>query len=127
VKHVEKTIDLLSKVDNANVGYSFLYDLPYYNREHTLGLLRLIPRIIMHCGPKVRFVSLTRVRIYPHTLFHKIALRQGKINQNTDLLYPIHYVSGSPMNMGSLLPYFLKDSCILFDRVIKSCRTGKLL
>jgi radical SAM superfamily enzyme YgiQ (UPF0313 family) len=120
VKEVERTSDLASEIDNANVGYSFLYDLPYYNREHALGLMRLVPRIMSRCGPKLRFVSLTRIRIYPHTLVHKIALEQGKIGQDTDLLYPIHYVSGSSTSMASLVPCFLRDSCILFNRLTKS-------
>lgn len=121
VRDIERTIHLVSRTDNAKVGYSFLYDLPYCNREHTLGLLRLVPKIMMHCEPKVQFVCLTRIRIYPHTSFYETVLSQGKIHPNTELLYPIHYVSGSPMSMGSLLPYFLRGSSVLFDRLIKSC------
>jgi radical SAM superfamily enzyme YgiQ (UPF0313 family) len=120
VRQVERTSDFVSKINDANVGYSFLYDLPYHNREHAFGLLRLVPRIVSRCGPKLRFVSLTRIRIYPHTLFHKIALEQGKIGQSTDLLYPVHYASGSSISMASLIPQFLRDSCILFNRLIKS-------
>ena len=80
VKDIERTISLVRKVDNAKVGYSFLYDLPYFNQEHILGLLRLVPKIMKRCDVKVRFISLTRIRIYPLIKFYDMILRQGEIS-----------------------------------------------
>ena len=119
VAQVEKTVELAKRTEGANVGYSFLYDLPFYNREQTLGLLRLIPKMILRCRTKLRYVTLSRIRIYPRTMFFKIAVKQGKISKNTDLIYPVHYKSGSAFNIDSSLPYLLRNWTFLHDKLIK--------
>ena len=117
LKDVERTISLTSETDDANVSYSFLYDLPGRNFEQMRGLSRLIPEIMLRCRTKLRFISLTKIRIYPHTVFHEIALRQGKIKEHTDLLYPVHYESGSLLLKADLLPRAMRGSSIVFQRI----------
>lgn len=116
VDSVEKTIALAKKIDGFNVGYSFLYDLPDYNGEHVLGLLRLVSKMTASLGSKLRFLSFSKMRIFPHTLLYETALNHGKIGKDTDLLFPIYYASDSPINPASLLPNVLRGSLIIFDK-----------
>ena len=119
VDSVEKTITLARKTTGVNVGYSFLYDLPDYNGEHILGLLRLVAKMMSSLGSKLHFLSFSKIRIYPHTLIYKTALQRGKIDERTDLLFPIYYESDSPINPAGLLPNVLRGSVIIFDKARK--------
>lgn len=119
VEDVERTFDAARRVEGAEVAYSFFYDLPANNRENALGLLRLVPKILLKCPFKTRFVSFTRIRIYPHTMIYKSLIDQGKIGQEDDLICPVHYGSKRPANMSSLLPRLLRGSSIIFQSICK--------
>jgi hypothetical protein len=108
---------LARKTEGANVGYSFLHDLPFHNQENTLGLLRMVSKMIFLCGTKLRYVAFSKVRIYPRTKFYQIALEQGKIDANTNLLYPNYYRSGSRVKVENFLPQALRDASRLFLKV----------
>ena len=122
VQQVEKTFELARKTEGANVGYSFLYDLPFHNQENTLGLLRMVSKMMFLCGTKVRYVTFSKVRIYPRTKFYQIALEQGKIDANTNLLYPTYYTSGSTIKMENFLTQALRDAFRLFIKVTRNPR-----
>ena len=122
ISDVEKTIELISRTEGANVAYSFLYDFPDSNVEHMLGLGRIIPKIMLKCRSKAKFISLSRVRIYPHTEFYKMALKEGKITKDTDLLFPLHYESNSSALVKDFMPKLCRNSSILFQRVGKLCQ-----
>jgi radical SAM superfamily enzyme YgiQ (UPF0313 family) len=113
---VEKTIALARQTDGFNVGYSFLYDLPDYNGEHVLGLFRLASKMTASLGSKLRFLSFSKLRIFPNTPLYETALNHGKIEKNSDLLFPTYYESDSPINPASLLPNALRGSLIVFDK-----------
>ena len=110
VQAVEKTISLVRKTEGAKAGYSFLYDLPKYNGEHVLGLARLTSKIIAELGQKLRFLSFSKIRIYPQTTMYTTALKDGRIAENTNLLLPTYYESPSSLNPSSLLPGVLRGA-----------------
>lgn len=118
VAHIENTIDLVRKLENACVGYDFVYDLPSYNSEHILGLFRLFPKILTLPRNKLRYLTLTKMRIFPNTPLYEIALKEGKITKDTDLIYPIHYDSAS----SDILPKLLGGSAFLFQRITDRCQ-----
>ena len=95
IKDIEHTIDLIHTVENAKVGYNFFYDLPKSNTENLLALTRLTTKILSGCRDRLAYLALTRMRIFPHTPLHNLALRQGKINENTNLLNSVYYKSDS--------------------------------
>jgi len=95
VSDIEKAIRLIRETGDAKVGFNFMYDLPQANMQQLLSLTRLIPKILRACQGKVRYLSLTKIRIYPRTLIHKVALSEGKIDENTDLISPVYYHSNS--------------------------------
>ena len=93
ISDVERTVNTIGKTENAKVGYNFMYDLPSANIQQMLGLTRLLPKIVRTCKNKLQYMSLTRLRIYPHTPLYDIALKDGKITEQTDLLQPVYYTS----------------------------------
>lgn len=113
VQSVEKTISIAHNISGANIGYSFLYDLPRYNGEHVFGLARLVSKIIAGLGSKLRFLSFSKIRIFPRTMMYETALKQRKITEDTDLLLPTYYESASPLHPASSLPSVLRGSLIL--------------
>ncbi len=119
VNDVEKTINWASKIEEAKVAYEFIYDLPYANKSHIFGLMRLFPKIMSRCNRKLRYLTLTKMRVYPHTPLYKIALEHGKIGAHTDLLYPFYYQSRSSTNPCNFVPYLLRGSSIIFSALIK--------
>ena len=120
---VDRTIALTKKIDGVNVGYSFLYDLPFFNGEHVLGLVRLMLKM-KSLGSKLSFLSLSKIRVFPRTLIYEIALNQGKISQNTNLLNPTFYESGSGLNPANFIPTALRDSIIVFHEFERKIGQG---
>jgi radical SAM superfamily enzyme YgiQ (UPF0313 family) len=121
--HIEKTISLARSLEGMNVGYSFMYDLPRYNSEQVAGLTRLIPRMIARLREKLYCLSLTKLRIYPHSELYDIALREGQIDNRTDLLYPTYYSAASSLSMNNIVIQVLQKSCSCFDVISKKCKT----
>jgi len=122
IDHVDKTVALASKMEGANVAYSFLYDLPAFNSEHVKGLMRLIPKMMVALRSKLRFVSLTKLRIYPYTQICEIAIREGKIDARTDLIYPTFYESDSSPNLANFLVDTMRGTSILIGKAFQRNR-----
>jgi len=120
VDTIDRSIDLIKKVEGAYSLYSFFYDLPYDNQNHAYGLLRIFLKIQRQCSNKIRGVSLTKIRILPYTLIYDIALRQRKIPKNADLLYPIHYNASPPISFASIIPNSIRLITIGMEK-IKAC------
>lgn len=93
VSDIERSIRLIREVEGARVGFNFMYDLPHANMQQLFGLTRLFQKILRMLRDKVQYLSLTRIRIYPRTPIYKIALSEGKIDENTDLISPVYYCS----------------------------------
>ena len=117
VKTVERSMKLVKEVDGAKVGYSFFFDVPCCNRDHTLGLLRLFLKTQRMCRDKLKFFSLTRIRVYPHTFLHNLLLDQGKIRENDSILYPVHYRSGMPICPSNIIPNLIRGSLIIEAKI----------
>lgn len=119
---MDKTVRLASRLEGVNVAYSFFYDLPRYNDEHVKGLIRLIPKMMVALRSKLRFISLTKLRIYPYTRIYEIAMKDGKIDELTDLIYPTFYESASSPNLANSLVNGLWGSSILFRKVFQKIK-----
>jgi hypothetical protein len=113
-------------VENANVLFNFLYDLPHDNSRHAYGLLRIFLKIQQKLNDGTCRLSLTKIRILPYTLIYEIALRQGKITENTDLLHPIHYNVSSPMSFEKIIPNFVRLAMMAKDNIAKYFNREKM-
>ncbi len=110
INDVERTVNTIGKMENAKVGYNFMYDLPRANRQQMVGLTRLLPKIVRTCGNKLQYMSFTKLRIYPNTPLYNIALKNGKINEQTDLMQPVYYKS----NFSKIQHYYVSLISQLF-------------
>jgi radical SAM superfamily enzyme YgiQ (UPF0313 family) len=108
IRNLEKNIECVSKIDGAKVGYNFMYDLPRYNKENISGLVHFFREIPHVCGKKLSYLTLTPMRIYPHTPLYEIAFHEGKINENTDLIFPVYYELKGLRKILSIPPVLLK-------------------
>ena len=122
VQHIEKTISIAREVEGANVGYNFMYDLPDYNSEHKAGLVRLVTKMIFELRQKLYLISLTKMRIYPHTKLQEIAVKEGKLSQGSNLLFPHYYSDTSSLGYENVIPELLRKSTSFFDVVTRKSR-----
>jgi anaerobic magnesium-protoporphyrin IX monomethyl ester cyclase len=122
VEHIEKTILLVRKLEGANVGYNFMLDLPYYNSEHVAGLARIASRMIVELREKLYGISLTRMRICPYTSIYEIAVKEGKLRQSADILYPAFYSASSILSMENIIAELLRKSCSCLDIITRKCK-----
>ena len=119
VEHVDRTISLARMVEGVTVAYEFLYDLPSGNAWNNLGLVRLFSKISVLNSTKLRYLLLSKMRIFPNTPLHKIALSQGKISEATDLLFPVHYESGGLTSFTNIFPRISRGSAISIQKLVK--------
>lgn len=95
VNSIRKSIKWSSEIEGAKVAYEFITDVPLYNNEHIHGLMCLVPKILCTCREKVRYLSFSKMRIYPNTKLYSIALEEGKLSETTNLLRSVHYENKS--------------------------------
>lgn len=121
VKDIKKSAVLAKKVSGTNLSYGFMYDLPNHNSENAIGLVRLVPRLALELGSKLNSISLTKIRIYPHSALYVHALNQGIVSKNLDILFPLYYSPKSKWNLHNIITrtflkayYMLESSKRLF-------------
>ena len=92
---IERTIDMACQVEGAHVGYNFFYDLPRGNLRNMLALAKFWVKATFRCRRKLACLSTTRMRIYPHTRLYEMAVREGKVGGEENMLDPVFYGSNS--------------------------------
>lgn len=95
IADIERTIEMACQVEGAHVGYSFFYDLPRGNFRNIVALAEFWAKATFRCRRKLGYLSTTRMRIYPHTRLHEIAVGEGKIGREANMLSPVFYGSNS--------------------------------
>jgi radical SAM superfamily enzyme YgiQ (UPF0313 family) len=126
VSTIDKSIGLVKKVDGANALFNFLYDLPHDNRGHVYSLFRIFLKIQQKLRNRTYSLSLTKIRILPYTLIYEIALRQGKITENTDLIRPIHYNVSSPVSFENIIPNLIRLTVMAKAEIAKYFNREKM-
>lgn len=91
IRDVTKTFEIANEVDDISVVYNFMYNVPSENPKTVEDFYALLLRMMTKCWKKLEYVGLTNIRIYPYTKIYQIALKQGVINEKTDLLAPTFY------------------------------------
>jgi radical SAM superfamily enzyme YgiQ (UPF0313 family) len=93
IAEIERAIDIACKIENARVGCTFFYDLPKGNLRNLLAISRLTAKIAAKSRQKIAYLAVVRMRIFPHTGLYDVALKQGKISKDTNLLNSVYYLS----------------------------------
>jgi radical SAM superfamily enzyme YgiQ (UPF0313 family) len=127
IADIERTIDMACQVDGAHVEYYFFCEVPRYNFKNMVALAKLAAKATFKCRRKLDGLGMSRTRIYPHTRLHEIALREGKIGRDTNMLSPVFYESSMPPGMiQDFYTLVLTQSSSLLRRFFKSgaCFSG---
>ena len=85
---VNKAYSLFREIKSANFDGAFIFNIPGDNLKSIINILKLIIPSILTM--RFRF-HITNMRIYPNTSLHKLAIENGIIKQDADLLLPIYY------------------------------------
>ena len=124
VEHIQNVISLTRRIEGANAGFNFMYDLPLYNSEHVAGLARLAGKMISELREKLYFIALTKLRIFPHTPLYDYVVKEGKLSQNANLLYPVYYSKASTLSMENVIPELLQKTWSGFEALTRKCRAS---
>lgn len=103
IADIERTIDMACQVEGAHVEYYFFCELPRYNFRNIVALAKFMAKATLRARAHL---YMSRLRIYPHTRLYEIAIREGKIGRDVNMLSPIFYGSSMPAGM-------IQDFCTL--------------
>ena len=109
---IKKTIELSRKLENTKVSFEFMSSIPRYNNEHIRGLMFFVPKILVDLREKLKYMTFSKMRVYPHTKLFNIAVEEGVISKEENLLSPFHYDSKPFRRIENLIPKMLRISCI---------------
>jgi putative variant cofactor biosynthesis B12-binding/radical SAM domain protein 1 len=89
---IERVYSLAKQVDDVRVSFYFFINGPGENLGNLFRLLSFVVRSKFRLRRKLDFVSFFgRIRIYPHTPIHALALEKGLVKEGDDLLRPVFY------------------------------------
>ncbi len=90
--HIMKAASLAAGTDALSV-YHFMVNVPGETTETAEKGMRLLERIyeLHHAKRNLGTVVLNNIRILPGTAIEEVALKEGVIGKETDLLYPVYY------------------------------------
>jgi anaerobic magnesium-protoporphyrin IX monomethyl ester cyclase len=108
----------LMKAVNINVDYSFMFNGPGDNFSSFLKLILFLLKAKLHLGNKMNIHAnfMVPMRIYPHSRLHEIAIEEGLIQRDDDLIEPRFY---NPFPLSILLGIIVKTSGFLWHLIQK--------
>lgn len=109
VRDIVRVYEIASQIEEIEIAFNFMYNVPGENPRTMASMLKLLIGITAKCKEKVKWLGLSKIRIYPHTRIHRIALRQKVVSQEDDLLSPTFY-NPFPLNI------FYSFALSTFDR-----------
>jgi radical SAM superfamily enzyme YgiQ (UPF0313 family) len=121
IADIERTIDMACQVEGAHVEYYFFCEVPRDNFKNKVALAKFTAKATFKCRGKLDGLGMSRTRIYPHTRLHEIAIREGKIGRDTNILSPVFYESSmSPGVIQDFYTLALGKSSSLLRRFFKA-------
>lgn len=91
-KDISKTFNILKKVHGVEICYNFFKNPPGQSPSAFFKMLFFVIRAKLELKERVHF-EFNSIRIEPNTELHKIALKEGVIDKDDDLLYPKNYTN----------------------------------
>ncbi|CAK8716541.1 Putative Radical SAM domain protein [Candidatus Electrothrix laxa] len=106
-KHIISSLYYLRKHKGLEVGYNFFKNPPGQTLYNFIGILLFcfLAKLLMR--KRVHF-ELSEMRIEPHTELYRIALQEGVITEDQDLLPPTYYTNRRTTLLNSLINIILK-------------------
>jgi len=104
---VHRVYDLVRGRENLHVSYSFFRNPPGQTVATFLRLALFCLRARRELGSRVSFFF-SRMRVEPHTAVYDLALREGLVSDERDLLRPVFYSQPSTAWLDTLFGVVLK-------------------
>ncbi len=105
-KDIISSLQLLNKHNHFEVTYNFFRNPPGQTMFNFFGMLFfcLWGRLLL--GKRIHF-EFSVLRIEPHTGLYDIALEEGVIQENQDLLQPTYYINRKTRYIDSIMDFLL--------------------
>lgn len=81
---------VLKNIDGLEVSYNFFKNPPGQTVSAFLSLVNFCIKARREMGRRVHF-EFNSIRIEPHTALFKLALEEGMVKENQNLLFPVYY------------------------------------
>lgn len=95
-KDILNAVDIAQKIDNINIGFSFFLNPPSSSTMTFLQMIWFLLKAKYKLGNKMKKIFvINRIRVEPHTKMRLIAIQEGLIKEDTNLLRPIYYTQRS--------------------------------
>ncbi len=95
-RDILNVVETASKIGDINVGFSFFLNPPGATLRSLLDMMIFLIQTKRRLGPRMkRIFMINRIRIEPHTRMREIAIREGLISEQTNLLRPVYYTQSS--------------------------------
>jgi len=91
-KDILRTLSILTKVDDIEICYNFFKNPPGQSLAAFLSLVLFYFKSKFQLGNRIHF-EFNSIRIEPNTELYALALKEGCIKKNDDLLYPQNYTN----------------------------------
>ncbi|MBF0557625.1 MAG: B12-binding domain-containing radical SAM protein, partial [Nitrospirae bacterium] len=93
--------------DGVEVSYNFFKNPPGQTLAAFVSLMFFCIKARKEMGRRVHF-ELNSIRIEPHTSLFKLAVEEGVIKENENLLYPIYYINRKTAYIDVILNMLLR-------------------
>lgn len=97
-KDILKTVEVADKLDNISIGYGFFLNPPGSSVKSVFQMIWFLIKAKRTLGKKMkggRLFLFNRIRVEPHTKMRDIAIEEGLIKPDANLLKPVYYTQGS--------------------------------
>lgn len=89
-KDILRGFSLMARTRECEIGYNFFKNPPGQSLTTFLALIGFCLKAKWKLGKRVHF-EFNSLRVEPHTVLHDIAIAEGLVKQQDDLLRPVYY------------------------------------
>ncbi|KJU84226.1 Fe-S oxidoreductase [Candidatus Magnetobacterium bavaricum] len=90
MRDILRAYGIVRGIDGVEVSYNFFKNPPGQSLDNFIATVAFLIKAKAQMGSRVHF-EFNTLRIEPHTRLYEMALAQGVIKPNDDLLYPAYY------------------------------------
>lgn len=117
-----KAVEVAEKIDGIDVGYQFFLDPPGTSLKDIFSLFAFLVKIKWKLKGKMKkLFSVNRIRIEPHTRVFDMAVEEGIIQADTNLMKPVFY-SEPRIRLFSTVVHFIFMALVPLARVRRFMR-----
>lgn len=110
IENIIRAYEAVNAVEGVKFRCNFMCNIPAETLTTVTDFYKFLFRITTKYIKKLEGIDITNIRIYNNTRIYQIALREGVINEKTNLLAPVFY-NPSPFNTAyaAVKPFLLLE------------------